>query len=137
MSKHVLVSSLLLLVLVRASKVSDRAERVTKMANRELEHEGGEERPRRELTCFNLVRSLLLYFLDLGMVMVLLPRGTPVNLRNVLLIFGKFYPSGVDADDVLCFLFSMFVKCERGSPRPHQPLDKSHVGASRQPGLQD
>ena len=58
------------------------------MANRELEHEGGEERPRRELTCFNLLRALLLYFLDLGMALVLLPRGTPINLRNIMIIFG-------------------------------------------------
>ena len=60
------------------------------MANREIEHEGGEERPVRALTCFNILRAVLLYVLDLMLALVLLPRGTPVTLRNICIILGKF-----------------------------------------------
>ena len=56
------------------------------MANREIEHEGGEERPRRELTCFNIFRAILLYVLDLGMALVLLPRVPPG--REAPVVFG-------------------------------------------------
>ena len=101
------------------------------MANRELEHEGGEERPRRELTCFNLVRALLLYFLDLGMVMVLLPRGTPVNLRNVLLIFGKFTLHV----SMLMTCYAFYLAClSNANVAPHGPISLS---INRMLGLPD
>ena len=101
------------------------------MANRELEHEGGEERPRRELTCFNLVRALLLYFLDLGMAMVLLPRGTPVNLRNVLIIFGKFLLHVT----MLMVCYAFYLAClSNANVAPHGPISLS---INRMLGLPD
>ena len=60
------------------------------MANREIEHEGDDERPVRALNCFNILRAVLLYLLDLLLAVVLLPRGTQVTLRNICIIFGKF-----------------------------------------------
>ena len=101
------------------------------MANRELEHEGGEERPRRELTCFNLVRALLLYFLDLGMAVVLLPRGTPINLRNILIIFGKFLLHVTMM--MVCYAF--YLAClSNANVAPHGPISLS---INRMLGLPD
>ena len=101
------------------------------MANRELEHEGGEERPRRELTCFNLVRALLLYFLDLGMAMVLLPRGTPINLRNIMIIFGKFLLHVT----MLMVCYAFYLAClSNANVAPHGPISLS---INRMLGLPD
>ena len=101
------------------------------MANRELEHEGGEERPRRELTCFNLVRALLLYFLDLGMAVVLLPRGTPINLRNILIIFGKFLLHVT----MLMVCYAFYLAClSNANVAPHGPISLS---INRMLGLPD
>ena len=101
------------------------------MANRELEHEGGEERPRRELTCFNLVRALLLYFFDLGMAVVLLPRGTPINLRNILIIFGKFLLHVTMM--MVCYAF--YLAClSNANVAPHGPISLS---INRMLGLPD
>ena len=92
------------------------------MANRELEHEGGEERPRRELPCFNLVRALLLYILDLGMAVVLLPRGTPINLRNILIIFGKFLLHVT----MLMVCYAFYLAClSNANVAPHGPISLS------------
>ena len=101
------------------------------MANRELEHEGGEERPRRELTCFNLVRALLLYFLDLGMALVLLPRGTPINLRNIMIIFGKFLLHVT----MLMVCYAFYLAClSNANVAPHGPISLS---INRMLGLPD
>ena len=101
------------------------------MANRELEHEGGEERPRRELTCFNLLRALLLYFLDLGMALVLLPRGTPINLRNILIIFGKFLLHVT----MLMVCYAFYLAClSNANVAPHGPISLS---INRMLGLPD
>ena len=101
------------------------------MANREIEHEGGEERPRRELTCFNLVRALLLYFLDLGMALVLLPRGTPINLRNILIIFGKFLLHVT----MLMVCYAFYLAClSNANVAPHGPISLS---INRMLGLPD
>ena len=101
------------------------------MANRELEHEGGEERPRRELTCFNLVRALLLYILDLGMAVVLLPRGTPINLRNIMIIFGKFLLHVT----MLMVCYAFYLAClSNANVAPHGPISLS---INRMLGLPD
>ena len=101
------------------------------MANRELEHEGGEERPRRELTCFNIFRAILLYFLDLMMALVLLPRGTPVNLRNILIIFGKFLLHVT----MLMVCYAFYLAClSNANVAPHGPISLS---INRMLGLPD
>ena len=101
------------------------------MANRELEHEGGEERPRRELTCFNIFRAILLYFLDLMMALVLLPRGTPVNLRNILIIFGKFLLHVM----MLMVCYAFYLAClSNANVAPHGPISLS---INRMLGLPD
>ena len=101
------------------------------MANREIEQEGGEERPRRELTCFNLLKALLLYFLDLGMALVLLPRGTPINLRNILIIFGKFLLHVT----MLMVCYAFYLAClSNANVAPHGPISLS---INRMLGLPD
>ena len=101
------------------------------MANREIENEGGEERPRRELTCFNLLRALLLYFLDLGMALVLLPRGTPINLRNIMIIFGKFLLHVT----MLMVCYAFYLAClSNANVAPHGPISLS---INRMLGLPD
>ena len=101
------------------------------MANRELEHEGGEERPRRELTCFNIFRAILLYFLDLMMALVLLPRGTPINLRNILIIFGKFLLHVM----MLMVCYAFYLAClSNANVAPHGPISLS---INRMLGLPD
>ena len=101
------------------------------MANRELEHEGGEEHPRRELTCFNIFRAILLYFLDLMMALVLLPRGTPVNLRNILIIFGKFLLHVM----MLMVCYAFYLAClSNANVAPHGPISLS---INRMLGLPD
>ena len=101
------------------------------MANQELEHEGGEERPRRELTCFNIFYAILLYFLDLMMALVLLPRGTPVNLRNILIIFGKFLLHVT----MLMVCYAFYLAClSNANVAPHGPISLS---INRMLGLPD
>ena len=101
------------------------------MANQEIEQEGGEERPRRELTCFNLLKALLLYFLDLGMALVLLPRGTPINLRNILIIFGKFLLHVT----MLMVCYAFYLAClSNANVAPHGPISLS---INRMLGLPD
>ena len=101
------------------------------MANRELEHEGGEEHPRRELTCFNIFRAILLYFLDLMMALVLLPRGTPINLRNILIIFGKFLLHVM----MLMVCYAFYLAClSNANVAPHGPISLS---INRMLGLPD
>ena len=101
------------------------------MANQELEHEGGEERPPRELTCFNIFRAILLYFLDLMMALVLLPRGTPVNLRNILIIFGKFLLHVA----MLMVCYAFYLAClSNANVAPHGPISLS---INRMLGLPD
>ena len=101
------------------------------MANREIEQEGGEERPRRELTCFNLLKALLLYFLDLGMALVLLPRGTPINLRNIMIIFGKFLLHVT----MLMVCYAFYLAClSNANVAPHGPISLS---INRMLGLPD
>ena len=101
------------------------------MANRELEHEGGEDRPRRELTCFNIFRAILLYFLDLMMALVLLPRGTPINLRNILIIFGKFLLHVM----MLMVCYAFYLAClSNANVAPHGPISLS---INRMLGLPD
>ena len=122
-----LVFSLSLLVQeISESKVSESS-----MANRELEHEGGEERPVRSLTCFNIFRAILLYALDLMMALVLLPRGTPVTLRNILIIFGKFLLHVA----MLMVCYAFYLAClSNANVAPHGPISLS---INRMLGLPD
>ena len=122
-----LVFSLSLLVReISASKVSESS-----MANREIEHEGGEERPVRALTCFNIFRAILLYALDLMMALVLLPRGTPVTLRNILIIFGKFLLHVA----MLMVTYAFYLAClSNANVAPHGPISLS---INRMLGLPD
>ena len=92
------------------------------MANREIEHEGSEERPVRALTCFNILRAVLLYFLDLMLALVLLPRGTPVTLRNICIIFGKFLMHVA----MLTVTYAFYLACiSNENVTPHGPISLS------------
>ena len=92
------------------------------MANREIEHEGGEERPVRALTCFNILRAVLLYVLDLMLALVLLPRGTPVTLRNICIIFGKFLMHVA----MMTVTYAFYLACiANANVAPHGPVSLS------------
>ena len=101
------------------------------MANREIEHEGGEERPVRALTCFNILRAVLLYVLDLMLALVLLPRGTPVTLRNICIIFGKFLMHVA----MMTVTYAFYLACiSNANVAPHGPISLS---INRMLGLPD
>ena len=101
------------------------------MANREIEHEEGEERPVRALTCFNILRAVLLYVLDLMLALVLLPRGTPVTLRNICIIFGKFLMHVA----MMTVTYAFYLACiSNANVAPHGPISLS---INRMLGLPD
>ena len=94
-----------------------------------VEHDDDQDQPARALTWWNIMRAVLLYFLDLLLVIVLLPRGSNINLRNLLLIVGKF---GVHFA-MLSFTYAMYLAIISNSDlRPHGPVS---MGINRILGL--
>ena len=99
------------------------------MANHELEHGGDNERPVKVLNCWNLLRAVLLYLLDLMLVVILLPRGSQVTHRNICLIFGKF---GVHVG-MLSVTYALYLAIvSNANMQPHGPIS---LGINRILGL--
>ena len=97
--------------------------------NRELAIKGEQERPVKALTWWNILRAVAQYFLDLILIIILLPRGSKVSLRNLALIFGKF---GCHFT-ILSFTYGLYLAILANSDfHPHGPVS---MGINRILGL--